>query len=75
MVAVKAYYDGHAFAPETPVAAKINQEAIITILDSKALNRLGKEWLLSFAGGIPHEDCLEIEKTLEETEQVDLDEW
>ena len=33
MEAVKAYYDGHAFVPTTPVKAKKNQEAIVTILE------------------------------------------
>lgn len=34
MVAVKAYYDGQAFIPVSPVSAVKNQAAIITILDT-----------------------------------------
>jgi hypothetical protein len=68
MLAVKAYYDGHAFITESPVAAEINQEAIITILDSKAPNSSAKDWLLGFVGSISREDCLEMEKALEETD-------
>ena len=75
MLAVKAHYDGHAFVPESPVVAEINQEAIITILDSKVLNNSDKDWLLSFVGSISREDCLAMEKALEETERVDLNEW
>ena len=33
MEAVRAYYDGSVFVPVEPVKAKINQNAIITILD------------------------------------------
>jgi len=33
MEAVHAYYNGQAFIPATPVKAKNNQMAIITILD------------------------------------------
>jgi hypothetical protein len=69
MVAVKAYYDGHAFVPESPVAAEINQEAIITLLDGKTLGRSKKEQLLSLAGSISHEDYFEMEKALEDTER------
>jgi hypothetical protein len=75
MIAVKAYYDGYAFVPAGPVAAEINQEAIITLLDSEVLNNSRKDWLLSFVGKIPHGDFLEMEKALEETEKVDPNDW
>jgi hypothetical protein len=75
MTAIKAFYDGRAFVPESPVAVEINQEAIITILDDTALDMPDSEWLLSFVGSIPHEDCVEIEKVLEETERIDCNEW
>jgi hypothetical protein len=75
MLAVKAYYDGHAFIPESPVVAEINQEAIITLLDGKTLAVSKKERLLSLAGSISHEDYLEIETALEDTERVSLNEW
>ena len=75
MVAVKAYYDGHAFVPERPVSAEINQEAIITLLDYRHSNTSKKDQLLSLAGSISHEDYLEMEKALEETERVYPNEW
>jgi hypothetical protein len=75
MIAVKAYYDGHAFVPATPVTAVVNQEAIITLLDSESLISPKKDWLLRFIGKIPHEDCLVMETALEETEKVDPNDW
>jgi hypothetical protein len=33
MTAVKAYYDGKAFVPVSPVKAAKNQAAIVTVLD------------------------------------------
>lgn len=75
MVTVKARYDGYVFVPESPVAAEINQEATITLSDGKALGASKKERLLSFAGSISHEEYLEIEKALEDTGRVNLNEW
>jgi hypothetical protein len=75
MVAVKAYYDGHVFVPENPVSAEINQEAIITLLDQKNSDVLKKEQLLRLAGSISHEEYLEMEKLLEDTERVYPNEW
>jgi hypothetical protein len=75
MVTVKAYYDGHGFIPESPVAVEINQEAIITLSDGKNPGAAKKERLLSLAGSISHEEYLEIEKALEDTEKVHLNEW
>jgi len=75
MIAVKAYYDGRAFVPKSPVSAEINQEAIITFLEPHFSNVSKKERLLSLAGSISHEDYLEIEKALEETERVYPNEW
>ena len=75
MIAVKAYYDGRAFIPERPVSAEINQKAIITLLEPQPPNVSQKERLLSLAGSISHEDYLEMEKALEETERVYPNEW
>jgi hypothetical protein len=75
MEAVKAYYDGHAFVPKSPVSAEINQEAIITFMEPQLSNVSKKERLLSLAGCISHEDYLELEKALEETERVYPNEW
>jgi hypothetical protein len=75
MEAVKAYYDGHAFVPKFPVSAEINQEAIITFAEPQSSNISKKERLLSLAGRISHEDYLEMEKALEDTERVYPNEW
>jgi len=75
MVAVKAYYDGRAFVPERPISAKINQEAIITLMEHRHYNTSKKDQLLSLAGSISHEDYLEMDKALEETERVYPNEW
>jgi hypothetical protein len=75
MTAVKAHYDGRAFVPESPITAEINQEAIITLLDWRDSDTSKKEKLLSFAGSITHDDYLELEKALEDTERVYPNEW
>jgi hypothetical protein len=75
MIAVKAYYNGHVFVPESPVSAEINQEAIITLLDRKNPGASKKQRLLRLAGSISHEEYLEMEKTLEDTERVYPNEW
>ena len=75
MTAVKAYYDGHAFIPKSPIFAELNQEAIITLLDAQPINASKKERLLGLVGSITNEDYLEIEKALEETERVYSNEW
>jgi hypothetical protein len=75
MVAVKAHFDGYVFVPESPVDVEINQSAIITILDTETADEIKKQRFLSFAGSISHEDLLEMEKALEDTERVFPDEW
>jgi hypothetical protein len=75
MTAVKAFYDGHTFVPQVPVSAEINQEAIITFLEFQSSDNSKKERLLSLAGSISHDDYLEMEKALEETERVYPNEW
>jgi hypothetical protein len=75
MVAVKAYFDGHVFVPESPVEAEVNQSAIVTILDAGATSETKKRRLLSLAGSISNEDCLLMEKALEDTGKVFPDEW
>ena len=75
MTAVRAYFDGHSFIPESPVIAEINQEAIITFLETQPSMASKKEHLLSLAGSIAHDDYLEMEKALEDTERVYPHEW
>jgi hypothetical protein len=50
MTAVKAYYDGRAFVPMTPISAEKNQQAIITILDTDASGQ-SKDFSLNFLDG------------------------
>jgi len=69
MVAVKAYYDGQVFIPERPFKAEVNQEAIVTILDSKVSDAVRKE---SSAGHTPRENHSETKKTLEGIENGTL---
>jgi hypothetical protein len=75
MAAIKAYYDGYAFIPKSPVSMEINQEVIVTFSEPQSFNSLRKERLLSLAGSISHNDYLEMEKALEETEKVYTGEW
>jgi len=75
MPAVKAYYNGYAFIPKNPVSMEINQEVIVTFPESQSLNCQNKERLLSLVGSISHNDYLEMEKALEETERVHTGEW
>ena len=75
MLAIKAHFDGHVFVPESPVSAEINQRAIITLIRSEPTYMLKKERLLSLAGSISHENYLELEKALEETERVYSNDW
>ena len=73
MTTVRAYFDGCAFIPESPVVAEINQEAIVTLLEFQPPSQ--KERLLGLAGSIAHDDYLEMEKALEDTERVYPYEW
>jgi hypothetical protein len=75
MAVVKAYYNGYAFIPKNPVSIEINQEVIVTFSESKSTNSIKKDLLLSLAGSISHNDYLEMEKALEETERVYTGEW
>jgi hypothetical protein len=75
MVAVKAYFDGRVFVPESPVKAEVNQPALITMLDTETTRAAKKQRLLSLAGSISDEDYFLMEKALEDTERVFPDEW
>jgi len=75
MTAVKAYYDGSVFVPKGPVYAEVNQEVIVTLPDSQHPVISQKEQLLNLAGSISHDDYLEMEKILEDTEKIDPNEW
>ncbi|MDR0324584.1 MAG: hypothetical protein LBI19_00635 [Oscillospiraceae bacterium] len=56
MQAVKAYYDGAAFVPLTPVKARRNQSAIITILEDEP----SKKSFWDFVGTMPDDVANEM---------------
>ncbi|GHV74588.1 hypothetical protein AGMMS49940_18900 [Spirochaetia bacterium] len=74
MVAVKAYYDGQAFIPVSPVHAEKNQAAIITILDNE-VKETNKKTYLQFAGSLTDERFQELTEILESARAVDENEW
>jgi hypothetical protein len=74
MKTVKAYYNGHAFIPLTPIMAKINQTAIITLLDDNTDKNIDKEYL-RFAGKLSDDQYAELVDILKDTRRVDIDEW
>jgi hypothetical protein len=74
MTAVKAYYDGKAFIPLSPIRAAKNQSAIVTVLDDSAETN-GSGDYLQFAGSLSDEDYREITAILESTERIDENEW
>ena len=74
MQAVKAFYNGVAFIPLTPVNVKPNQSAIITILDDIELIITDNPYK-KFIGKLSDESYYEIEKALLETQKVDINEW
>lgn len=66
MKAVKAYFDGTAFVPLTPVKARRNQSAIITILEDD----VPKADLKDFFGALSQENYAEMIEILKDTERV-----
>ena len=70
MNAVKAYYDGRVFIPVEPVSAKMNQSAVITILDDTK-----EKPHVRFIGVLSDESYEEISAALKDTQEVDSDEW
>ena len=74
MEAIKAYYNGSAFVPVAPVKVKLNQPALITIIEDEN-SRLSSNSYVEFFGALSAESCLEIIETLKDTEKVDIDGW
>jgi len=73
MVAVRAYYDGHVFVPESPFKAEVNQKAIVTILDGEiSPSDSLKDRVSSFADKGSGEDHGKIRKTLEGIRNGDI---
>ena len=74
MEAVKAYYNGIVFIPLSPVKAKKNQSAIITILDDEDKDTSIKPHT-RFIGTLSQESFDEINIALLDTQKLDADEW
>jgi len=74
MIAVKAYYDGKAFVPLSPIKITTNQSAIITILDEELKEPQAKPHE-NYFGVLSDEDYNEISEALLETQRVDTNEW
>ncbi|MCL2426598.1 MAG: hypothetical protein FWD05_09715 [Oscillospiraceae bacterium] len=75
MEAAKAYFDGIAFIPSSPVNAKKNQTAIVTILDDSDNEEKEKKIkpYTRFIGSLSQESCDEISAALLDTQEVDAD--
>ena len=74
MFAVKAYFDGNVFVPLTPVSVKLNQSAIVTIID-EAPKCHEKKAYERFIGALSGENYTEIAEALKETQRIDSNEW
>jgi len=74
MDAIQAYYNGSVFVPLTPVKAKINQTALVTILETENTDTGGNRYY-EFFGSLSSENYSEIIEALKDTERVDIDEW
>ena len=72
MEAVKAYYDGNVFIPIEPVKAKMNQPAIIAILDEE---KKADKPHLKFVGMFSEESLKEMSIALMDTQRIDSDGW
>jgi len=71
MYAVKAFYNGNVFVPIGSVRAKMNQQAIITLLDDE---KKEEKPHLKFIGTLSQESFEEICLALMDTQRVDADE-
>ena len=73
MNAVKAYYNGSAFVPVSPVNVKLNQQAIVTVLDEPIVDSVKP--FEKFIGKLSDSDYIEITEALLETQRSDCNEW
>jgi len=74
MQAIKAYYDGKAFVPLSPIRIMTNQSAIVTILDEEPKEPQTKPHE-DYFGVLSDKDYNEISEALLETQRVDKNEW
>ena len=78
MQIIEAYYDGRAFVPTTPVAARINERAVITIFEGatdKCPKRKSDKAYLNYAGALSNDNYEEIMEILKDTGKIDANEW
>ena len=74
METIQAYYNGRVFVPLAPVNVKINQPAIITIMEASNTKTNDKSYI-EFFGAMDAESYREIMGALKDTEMVDVNEW
>ena len=74
MDAIQAYYNGSVFVPLVPVKARLNQLAIVTILDT-VNTKTSVSRYTEFFGTLSAESYSEITEALKDTERVDMNEW
>ena len=74
MDAIQAYYNGSVFVPLVPVKARLNQPAIVTMLDV-ANTKASVNRYTEFFGTLSAESYSEITEALKDTERVDMNEW
>ena len=65
--AIQAYYNGSVFVPLAPVKAKLNQPALITMLEASDKNSDGNRYA-AFFGALPKESYSEIIEALKESD-------
>ena len=74
MEIIQAYYDGSVFVPLVPVNVKLNQPAIIIILETVNTDPSSNS-NSEFFGALSAESYSEIIEALNDTETVDENEW
>ena len=72
MKAIQAYYNGSVFVPLTPVNAKLNQPALVTIQEASDTEASGNRYFELF-GTMSEESYSEITLALKDTERIDND--
>ena len=74
MDVIQVYYDGSVFVPLVPVKVRINQPAVVTILETAKTDSGGKQYV-EFFGALSPESYSELIEALKDTERVDVNEW
>ena len=74
MDVIQAYYNGSVFVPLAPVKVRLNQPALITIIETADAKTDGSSYA-AFFGALSAESYSEITEALKDTERVDANEW